>query len=243
MRLIVLFLCLVVALPAVAQEKRFTLNAAPELVAAGLTKHLIPRFSFKTQVRITLTDTEADLTLSDTVEGRAVFSGLGKTWRMSKPHGEHAKRFADWLTSDVGRNTIASFAPDGVQLFSPDVKTEVAVETVTYDGDAAEGARLSEIHCGRCHVVHPDRRLKSIGSTPSFMLMRTFDDWDSRFAAFFALKPHPAFTQVQGVTEPFPENRPSPIVPLEMTLDDIDAILAYVQMLEPADLGAPLQID
>lgn len=243
MRLIVLCLCLVVGLPAVAQDKRFTLNAAPELVASGLTKHLIPRFSFKTQVRITLTDTEADLTLSDTAQGRAVFSGLGKTWRMGKPRGEHAKRFADWLTSDVGRNTIASFAPDGAQLFSPDVTVTVEEEEITYDGDIAEGARLSELHCGRCHVVHPDRRLQSIGSTPSFMLMRTFDDWDSRFAAFFALKPHPAFTQVEDVTDPFPENRPSPIVPLEMTLDDIDAILAYVQALEPADLGAPLQID
>ncbi|MDA7427887.1 hypothetical protein PGB28_05405 [Primorskyibacter aestuariivivens] len=231
------------ALPAVAQDKRFTLNAAPELVASGLTQHLIPRFSFKTQVRITLTDGDADLTLSGTGKGRAVFSGMGKTWRMSNPQSEHAKRFADWLTSEVGRNTIASFAPEGTKLFSPDVETAVIEETIAYDGDAAEGARLSELHCARCHVVHPERRLKSIGSTPSFMLMRTFDDWDSRFAAFFALKPHPAFTQVEGITEPFPVHRPPPIVPLEMTLDDIDAILAYVQLLEPADLGAPLQID
>lgn len=243
MRLIGLCLCLLVASPALAQEKRFTLNAAPELVASGLTGHLIPRFSLKTQVRITLTEDAADLTLSDTVDGRDVFTGLGKTWRMSKPRGEHAERFADWLTSEVGRNTIASFAPEGAPLFSPDVTAAAAEETVVYEGDAAKGARLSQLYCARCHVVTPDKRMDAIGSTPSFMLMRAFDDWDSRFAAFFALNPHPAFTQIEDVTDPFPINRPPPIVPLEMTLDDIDAILAYVQALEPADLGAPLKID
>lgn len=243
MRLIPLCLCLLTAFPAFAQDKRFTLNAHPDLIAVGLTQHLIPRFSFKTQVRITLTDGAADLTISDGGEGRAVFSGLERTWVMSQPQGEHAKRFADWLQSEVGRNTIASFAPDGAALFSPDIKREVVAEAPDYDGDAAEGARLSVVLCGRCHAVHPDRRMGAIGSTPSFMLLRAFDDWDSRFAAFFALKPHPAFTQVDGVTDPFPEDRPSPIVPVEMTLDDVDAILAYVQELAPADLGAPLQID
>lgn len=243
MRLITLCFCLLAAFPAFAQDKRFTLNAAPELIETGLTKHLIPRFSFKTQVRISLTEGEADLTLSDRVDGRAVFSGLDRTWRMSPPQGEHAKRFADWLLSDVGRNTIASFAPNGTPVFSPDIKTAAVFEAPDYEGDAAEGARLSQVHCGRCHAVHPNKRMGAIGSTPSFMLLRAFDDWDSRFAAFFALKPHPAFTQVDGVTDPFPKDRPSPIVPLEMTLDDVDAILAYVQALAPADLGAPLQID
>ncbi len=39
---------------------------------------------------------------------------------------------------------------------------------------------------------------------------------------------------------PFDESRPSPIVPLRITLDDLDAILAYVATIEPAQLsGAP----
>ena len=83
--------------------------------------------------------------------------------------------------------------------------------------------------------------MNAIGSTPSFALLRTFEDWDYRFQAFFALKPHPAFTQVAEITEPFPEDVPSPIVPVEITLDDLDAILAFVATIAPADLGAPLQ--
>jgi hypothetical protein len=80
-----------------------------------------------------------------------------------------------------------------------------------------------------------------MGASPSFRLLRTFPDWQNRFEAFFTLKPHPAFTQVEDVTEPFPIHLPSPIAPIEVTLDEIDAILAYVATVEPADLGAPIQ--
>jgi hypothetical protein len=71
--------------------------------------------------------------------------------------------------------------------------------------------------------------------------LRAMRNWDQRFQTFFALNPHPAFTQVADVTPPFPIDRPSPIIPVEMTLDDLEAILAYVSTIEPADLGAPLQ--
>ena len=83
--------------------------------------------------------------------------------------------------------------------------------------------------------------MKAIGSTPSFALMRTFPDWQQRFETFFILKPHPAFTQVADVTEPFGSSLPSPIAPIEVTLDEIDAITAYVATIPPADLGAPIQ--
>ena len=43
------------------------------------------------------------------------------------------------------------------------------------------------------------------------------------------------------MTAPFPINRPSPIVPVEVTLDEVEAILAYVAEMAPADLGAPIQ--
>jgi hypothetical protein len=71
--------------------------------------------------------------------------------------------------------------------------------------------------------------------------MRSFTDWRARFEAFFALNPHPSFTQVDGVTEPFDISRPSPIAPVEITLDELDAILAFVSRIPPADLGAPIQ--
>ena len=70
---------------------------------------------------------------------------------------------------------------------------------------------------------------------------RTLPGWLKRFEGFYALKPHGAFTQVADVTPPFNPARPSPIVPIEMTLDDLDAILAYVATVAPADLGAPIQ--
>ena len=61
------------------------------------------------------------------------------------------------------------------------------------------------------------------------------------FQAFYVLAPHPAFTQIKDVTEPFPIDLPSPIAPMEITLDDLEAILAYVAEMPPADLGAPIQ--
>jgi hypothetical protein len=82
--------------------------------------------------------------------------------------------------------------------------------------------------------------MNAIGSTPSFFALRSLSDWEARFAAFFALNPHPSFTQVTGVTEPFAEDRPPPIVPITLSLEDLEAILAYVAALEAADLGAPL---
>ena len=55
------------------------------------------------------------------------------------------------------------------------------------------------------------------------------------------LKPHAAFTQVDGVTEPFAANLPSPIAPIEVSLEEIEAITAYVGSVDPADLGAPIK--
>ena len=50
-----------------AEDKRVTLYAPPELVETGLLKYILPRFSLKTQVRVTLLDgpAEVDLTLGD----------------------------------------------------------------------------------------------------------------------------------------------------------------------------------
>jgi hypothetical protein len=60
-------------------------------------------------------------------------------------------------------------------------------------------------------------------------------------SGFYLLNPHPAFTVVQDVTDPFDPNRPPPIAPIKVTLDQIDALLAYMQGLQPADLGAPIK--
>lgn len=236
---------LTLALPtlAAAQEadKRLRLAVPPELVESGVIDYLVPRFSLKTATRIAVVGpgAEADARLGS--DGRAAFEGMGQVWHLSVGADPDAEAFADWLFSEVGRNTLDSFAPDGETVFTSEVKKTVAVAKVSYDGDADEGAALALTHCGRCHVVGEINRRKSIGSTPSFAVLRTLGDWDSRFQAFYALNPHPAFTQIAEVTPEFDITRPSPIAPVEMTLDDLEDIMAYVAEIAPADLGAPIQ--
>ena len=104
--------------------------------------------------------------------------------------------------------------------------------------DFAPGEKLTLAHCGRCHVVNERNRYGGIGSTPSFAALRTVADWEDRFQAFYALNPHPAFTQVAGVTPPFVPERPSPIHPVELTPDEIEAIIEFTRTIAPKDLGA-----
>ncbi|WP_425050271.1 hypothetical protein [Psychromarinibacter sp. S121] len=230
--------------PALAQDRTVRLSAPAALVDSGLLQYALPRFSLKTQVKVQIVapGEPAELALGDT--GRAVFTGPAQVWRVEVLDADHAgaDRLADWLASDVGLATITGYAPDGAAAFGPPEVVEAAPEEITVDTELARlGLAASEEHCGRCHVISEETRMTSIDSTPSFFLLRAFEDWQYRFEVFYVLNPHPAFTQVEEVTEPFPVSRPSPIVPVEMTLDELEAIVAYVAGLEPADLGAPLQ--
>ena len=222
-----------------AQDKAFSLAAPDALVETGFFKYLLPRFSLKTGVRITLVEAQADATVGPV--GTPVFAQGDTIWHLDKTDGADTDAFLDWLLSDVGKRTIDAFAPDGTALFSADVQTVAPIRTTILSGDAALGEGVSLEKCGRCHVVNEKNRMNAIGSTPSFALMRTFPDWQERFETFFILNPHPAFTQVEDVTEPFAENLPSPIAPVEVTLDEIEAITAYVGTIAPADLGAPIK--
>ena len=123
----------------------------------------------------------------------------------------------------------------GLLLSSPALAAER-----TGAAEISPGEKISLFHCGRCHVVNHRNRMNAIGSTPSFALMRSFADWEARFRAFYTLKPHPAFTQITDVTAPFDEKLPSPIAPVEMTLEEIETMLVFVEGIEPANLGAPL---
>jgi len=224
-----------------AQDKSFRLSAPEMLVETGFLKHLLPRFSLKTGVQITVVADGNDSEAAFGTEGTTVFKGQGTLWHISYEKGAHTDRFADWLLSDVGRRTIEAFRPEGTPMFSADVSVVEVVGEVTFEGDAAKGEALALGLCGRCHVVNEKNRMNGIGSTPSFGLLRSFADWDNRFQSFFALNPHPSFTQIPKVTQPFNEERPPPIAPLTLTLADLDAILAFVSAMEPADLGAPIQ--
>jgi hypothetical protein len=118
---------------------------------------------------------------------------------------------------------------------------EAAAPVVEVAGDAVLGRDVAKLKCARCHAVDDATRMTAIGSTPSFFVLRSFGDWETRFTLFYRLAPHGAFTQVAEVTAPFPEDRPSPIVPIEMTLEEVEAVTAYVAGLPVADLGKPLE--
>ena len=227
--------------PGVAQDADLKLAVPEALEDSGFMKFLVPRFSLKTSVRITRVPEGSEAQMQIDESGTPVFEGLGQSWALSHDGDARAVRFLDWLTSDIGQRTIESFAAADGTTFSLPTEEEVVETATVFEGDAALGETLSLEKCGRCHVINDTNRMNAIGSTPSFALMRTFEDWETRFATFHFLKPHPSFTQVEGVTEDFDPASPSPIVPVTMTLDDLEAILAYVSGIEPADLGAPLQ--
>ncbi len=228
-----------IATPVVAQDKAFALQIPDALIQTGFIKHLLPRFSLKTGIRITPTANAGDAAFG--AQGTPVFRQGDVLWHLAKTDGPHTDAFEAWLLSDIGKRTIEAFAPNGAAMFSADINVKAKVQVAVITGDAVLGEKVGLQKCGRCHVVNHSNRMKAIGSTPSFALMRTFPDWQQRFETFFILKPHPAFTQVADVTEPFGSSLPSPIAPIEVTLDEIDAITAYVATIPPADLGAPIQ--
>lgn len=239
----VIILGLWLPLKAVAEERVVRVFAPEALADTGLMRHMLPRFTLKTQVRVEMVSAgeAADLIFGDS--GRALFQDAERVWHI-KVRGEGHKptlRLVKWLRSDVGQRTIMGFAPEGAPLFQPPKAEAVEAVVITPDGDVALGKSASEKKCGRCHVIEVGARIGGIGSTPSFAVLRSLPDWEERFAAFYALNPHPAFTQIEDVTEPFDQERPSPIAPITLTLDEVEAIMAFVTVMRPADLGAPLK--
>lgn len=244
MRAIVCFLILTVwAQSAQAQEVNFRLAVPAEVESTGFLKHILPRFMFKTRVRIgpVAEGAPSDAQLTRGPKGIPVFQGQGAVWHLVHDGRKDSKAFEDWLRSEVGRRTIVAYAPDGDAVFSIPSKKVIEAPELEFDGNAIEGEKLALLHCGRCHATSAATRMSAIGSTPSFMVLRTLSNWQERFETFYVLNPHPAFTQIEDLTEDFDPLRPSPIVPVQMTLDDLEAILAFVAVVPPADLGAPIK--
>ncbi len=223
-------------LAAQAQEKAFDLAVPPALAQTGLIDYLLPRFSLKTGVKITLAPA-ASFALGD--DGTPVFQGPTRMWHLTDPKSPAEGQFHDWLLSDIGKRTVDSFTVNGTAPFDADVTKAVAKAPAPLTGDAVLGKKLSLDLCGHCHVVADENRMKAIGSSPSFMLMRNFPDWRKRFDTFYELRPHAPFSYVKGVTDK-PAGSPSTQT-IVMDKADVDAITAYVGTMEPADLGAPIQ--
>ncbi|SDW51408.1 hypothetical protein SAMN05444358_1011038 [Ruegeria halocynthiae] len=241
MRFVLLCLSLTLSATPSWSQEALGLAAPDEISDSGLLQHILPRFSLKTGIRV-VADENGVMSLVLSPPGDPVFARDGVIYHLRTTDAPKQTRFREWLLSDIGKRTVENFAPADGATFSARFDVAVAEKTQEVDGDAALGQDLSMTHCGRCHVIGPQNRMNGLGSTPSFAVLRAMPDWSERFQAFFALNPHPAFTQIEGVTEPFPPERPSPIHPVEMTLTDLDAILAFVAALSAADLGAPLQL-
>lgn len=240
MRALVLTLVVLsAALPVRAQEA-LGLNAPDEMVQSGFLKYLLPRFSLKTGVRVQPA-ADGEMVLSASEPGKPVFRAGETIYYLNTQDDPRQARFLDWMTSDIGKRTIDSYQVDGTSPYTTSFEVAVVDAAPNFEGDTDTGEKLALTHCGRCHVVSPKNRQNGIGSTPSFAVLRAFQDWSDRFQQFYVLKPHAAFTQIEDVTAPFDPERPSPIVPIEMTLDDLDAILSFVEATEAADLGRPIQ--
>ncbi|MCF6305881.1 MAG: hypothetical protein L3J33_10980 [Rhodobacteraceae bacterium] len=229
-----------------AQEPDFTLSSPVALVDSGFLGFVLPRFSLKTGVRAEiLPDTEpADISLN-TQSGVPVMQGLGQQYFMmvegqNTAQPQNAQRFADWLVSEIGKRTIEQFTLDGAQVFTASRVEVQGVAPIIFEGDAKRGEALSFTNCGRCHVIDPRNPMSGIGSTPSFGLIRGLPDWDERFMTFYLRAPHPAITQIEGITDPFDPARPVSIFPLSITQTEMEDILTYVSTIKPVNLGAPL---
>lgn len=240
MRPVLLCLSLLLAASPLRAEAPLGLSAPAAISETGLLGYILPRFSLKTGIRVTESET-GEMALSDGDTGVAVFQGGGVVYRLHIAEDPRQQRFRDWLTSEIGKRTIDAFQVDGAAPFSSDVSRSVAAREVAAVEDTTQGADLSLRLCGRCHVIGEINRMGGVGSTPSFAVLRSLPDWDIRFQQFFVLRPHPAFTIIPDVTLPFDPERPPPIVPIELSLDDLEAILAFVTAMDAADLGAPLQ--
>ncbi|MCV2870866.1 cytochrome c [Defluviimonas sp. WL0050] len=239
---IAFFVFLISTLPLKGEEPReFTLSLADEIAESGLADYILPRFALKTGRRATIVIDGADARL-EAAEGEPPIMARGDDVYALVLEGENeaARRFADWLGSEIGQNTLAAFQPaDGVAFGPP---PEVSVRTaVKIEGDADLGREVAEAHCARCHRIAPEMRGMTLGSTPSFAALKTLPDWSERFSAFYALNPHPSFLLVEGISPPFDPSRPPPIVPVEVTPEEVEALLAYVAGVAAADLGAAIE--
>lgn len=241
MRTLLLCLTLLLSSSPVTAQDSLGLAAPAAVVDSGLLKHILPRFSLKTSIRVT-PDASGPMILAPVPPGVAVFKADGVTYHLRIAEEARQQRFRDWILSEIGKTTIDSFQRDGVHPFSARFAPVQATKEPVVSGNITRGAELSLVHCGRCHVVGHENRMNGLGSTPSFAVLRSMPDWIERFEQFFVRNPHGAFTQIIDVTPPFDPERPSPIVPVELTVDDIDAIIAHVARTRPADLGAPLAL-
>lgn len=105
-----------------------------------------------------------------------------------------------------------------------------AIGMARAEGDVSRGREVSIKHCARCHVVGDYNRMGGIDSTPSFQLLARRADFEDRLRTFYQRRPHPVFVRVPGVARW--TNLPPYATPFEVTLDQIEDIVAFVRTLK-----------
>lgn len=230
---------------AAAQDLR--LAAPQDMIDSGFLSHLLPRFKLKHRIAVVPVPNgqQADMALDTGQTGIPVFGDAqGNAFRLVLlAETDATRKFHDWLQSDPGRGAIAGFPRGGPPAYTTELKEETVETGPEITGDAALGSKLALVHCGRCHVVDKRNRMGGIGSTPSFAAMRARAHWVDLFTKFWSENPHPSFTEVIGVTEPFSETRVAHVAPMRVTPGEIDAIVAFVETLKPLNLGGPVAFD
>jgi len=225
-----------------------TLSVGPSM-PAGLIDYVLPRFTLKTQIRFDRLPKDADLQFrADPGEfGVAIFSLNDGTigylhaarWLQSDPD---YLALRDWLLSEAGRATILDYQEDGKTVATPVDQIEEAPIEIVIVGDPSAGKSLSIDHCSRCHKVDRAAKYSGMDSSPSFHAMRGFDDWFIRFSSFYAVSPHKALITVKGsgISQ---DSDLIAIAPINLTIEQVNDIVAFVHTLEPLDLGRPIQFN
>jgi len=216
---------------------------------AGLDRHLFPRFAFKSQMRLIATENEATAAFGfqlappgDDGVQIANLDELPVSLIPSDPDARDAMmQFSGWLSSGPGRSALLDFRIDGEPIFSVPTKPIEEAPALVLTGDPARGKALSEMHCARCHVVDRAKPFGAIGNSPSFHAMKSFEDWLPTFSNFYNANPHRALIAIESIRDPHTDQRPVHIARIQLSLDDVVDILAFVGTLEALDLGAPVQ--
>ena len=223
------------------------LHFPEELLMVEFDKHILPRFKFKTQITINAVNSfeNSDASIGVKTNGTSIFSDLNDViYKIKLSTTDESKlkkidRFIDWLKSSSGISAIEGFELNGAQIFKALQLEKKETQEFVFEGDDENGLLISKKHCKRCHVVD-DNAFAGIDSSPSFHAMRSFEDWEERFRAFWTVSPHLNVISIKDVYDAGKKFSPVVIAPIELTLDEVDDILSYVSKIKPKDLGKPI---
>jgi len=234
-----------------AQDKRIVLASPADVAETEFWSYVLPRFKLKTGIKVVLGTTDQadvlifnDLNVPEPNSGRRLMVHGKRNQGYSvelQSDSAYAIRFVDWLLSEIGQRTLTGYRESDKQVYFPAAPDDLVEDVVIMTGNIVVGEDVSIRKCGRCHLVSEKNKYGGIESTPSFPALRTLKDWREKFAVFWTLNPHPSFTQIEEITEPFDPAYPPHIYPIFLTIEEVENIGAFMETITPADLGDPIR--